>query len=129
MTDQPTLSALYHALRTSRRRQVIQRLSSHREFPITVRSLARYITSLEEDIPEKAATGEPYRNVYNALSQTHLSTLDEADIVRYDSVHQLVEPGDELPMAVVMVSIGPPIQEALVNLNHLSPSADQSPIE
>lgn len=72
---------------------------------MTVRELAREITARELDIPQNLATGEPYRNVYNALSQTHLPTLMDAGIVIYDPERQTVSPGQNLPIASLLLAI------------------------
>jgi hypothetical protein len=88
-----TITALYHALRAPRRRYVIHILDNHEAMPIATRELARKVTSCETDLPERRATGEPYRNVYNALSQTHLPTLADACIIIYDHHRQTVRAG------------------------------------
>lgn len=72
---------------------------------MTVRELAREITARELDIPQNLATGEPYRNVYNALSQNHLPTLMDAGIVIYDPERQTVSPGQNLPIASLLLAI------------------------
>lgn len=101
--DDEFLSILYHALRTQRRRQVIRILVESDDETLTVRSLARRITAIEDGIPRSQATGEPYRNVYNALSQTHLPTLVDADIVIYDPKRQTVSSGSNLRIAALLV--------------------------
>lgn len=73
--SEEALSALYHALRAPRRRAVIHFLQQDDDEVITTRELARKIASREQGLTDQQATGEPYRNVYNALSQTHLPTL------------------------------------------------------
>ena len=80
-------------------------------------------------VTESFATGEPYRNVYNALSQTHLPTLDNAKIVRYDQTRQVVEGASRLPIAVLLVNIGSSLQETFDQQNWQTKSNMQSPIE
>ena len=101
--DDEFLSVLYHALRTQRRRQVIRILVESDGESKTVRSLARRITAIEHDVPRSQATGEPYRNVYNALSQTHLPTLVDANVVIYDPKRQTVSSGSNLQIAALLV--------------------------
>lgn len=97
------LSEVYHALSASRRCHVIQLLASTENGTLPVRDLARQIAAIEQDVPPERATGEPYRNVYNALSQTHLSTLSDADIIIYDSNRQTVAAGQNLNVAALLI--------------------------
>lgn len=97
------LSEVYHALSASRRCHVIQLLAGSKDGSMPLRDLAREITAIEEDISPDRATGEPYRNVYNALSQTHLSTLSDADIIIYDSNRQTVAAGPNLELAALLI--------------------------
>lgn len=97
------LSEVYHALSASRRCHVIQLLASNGDGMLPVRDLAREIAAIEEDVSPEYATGEPYRNVYNALSQTHLSTLSDADIIIYDSNRQTVAAGPNLDVAALLI--------------------------
>ncbi|QLK25547.1 hypothetical protein HYG81_15900 [Natrinema zhouii] len=82
---------------------MIQLLASTEDTTLPVRDLAREIAAIEEDVPPERATGEPYRNVYNALSQTHLSTLSDADIIIYDSNRQTVAAGQNLDVAALLI--------------------------
>lgn len=99
------LSEVYHALSANRRCYVIQILLHNDEDTLPVRNLARQIAAIEDGVPTKHATGEPYRNVYNALSQTHLSTLSDADIVNYDSDRQTVTPGPNFLKAALILAL------------------------
>ena len=101
--DDDFLSKVYHSLRAPRRRYVIELIAESDE--LSVRTLAKEITAREQDISVDCATGEPYRNVYNALSQTHLPTLSEADIIIYDSERQTVTPGSKLTIALLLSNI------------------------
>jgi hypothetical protein len=97
------LSMLYHALRASRRRVVLRCLQSAEDEMLTTRELARRIASREEAVPQEQATGEPYRNAYNALSQTHLPTLSDAEIIVYNAERQLVVPGPNFEIAILLI--------------------------
>jgi hypothetical protein len=99
------LSALYHSLRATRRRDVIRLLQNSPEPSLTVRELAREIAALEHQLTRTHATGEPYRNAYNALSQTHLPTLSSTNIVIYDPQRQRVSRGPNFPIAAVLVAV------------------------
>ena len=111
--DDGYLSTLYHALRARRRRETIRFLHYVNTSVLPVRALAREITAVEYQIPRKQATGEPYRNTYNALCQTHLPTLDDAGIVIYDSERQTVTEGPNLSLAALLVAISQPAIETL----------------
>jgi hypothetical protein len=99
------LSDLYHSLRATRRRDVIRLLLNSPDQTLTVRELAREIAALEHQLPQSHATGEPYRNAYNALSQTHLPTLSSVNIVIYDPQRQRVSQGPNFTIAALLVAI------------------------
>lgn len=102
------LSTLYHALRTPRRRRIIELLADADEPELSVRRIAREIAAQEHGLPRQRATGEPYRNAYNALSQTHLPTLANANIIIYDPKRQIASPGTNLTLAALLVAINRP---------------------
>lgn len=110
------LSALYHALRARRRRLVIRQLQKTENKVLTTRELARKIASLEEGVSEEHATGEPYRNAYNALSQTHLPTLSDARIIVYDSKRQTVCRGTHFRIAALLLDTNAPTVELFDSL-------------
>jgi len=107
------LSTLYHSLRTQRRRRAIRYLNESDAPTITVRELARKIAADEHGLPLTHATGEPYRNAYNALSQTHLPTLVAAGIVIYDPKRQIVSKGPNFQTAALLVAINTPVVQFL----------------
>lgn len=113
--DNGLLSALYHALRARRRRRAIRHLNRADSSKLTVRALAREITAVEQGVSPSHATGESYRNVYNALCQTHLPTLADAGIVIYDPERQTVSEGPNLSLAALLVAISRPAIETLQN--------------
>lgn len=102
------LSTLYHALRAPRRRYVVQFLDDEGNQVVTTRELARKIASCEQEVSEEKATGEPYRNAYNALSQTHLPTLSEAEIIVYDPKRQTVHSGAHFDIAALLLETNTP---------------------
>lgn len=83
-------------------------MSDSEKATVAVRSLARQIAANENDVPTSQATGEPYRNVYNALSQTHLPTLAAAGILIYDPKRQKVSAGPNLAAASIIIEITRP---------------------
>ena len=112
MTDsQELLTRLYHSLRTPRRRYAIQILEDRENSTITTRTLAKNIASIEQEASKQQVSGEPYRNVYNALSQTHLPTLAGARIIIYDPQRQTVSPGPNFDIAALLIDINTPTVE------------------
>lgn len=107
------LSSIYHALRARRRRQVIRTINHTNDVEMSVRSLAQEIAAVEQKIPIAQATGEPYRNAYNALSQTHLPTLAEVKIIIYDPHRQIVSIGPNHLLAATVVAANSPMCEIL----------------
>ena len=115
MEESEFLSTLYHALRADRRRKTIRFMHSTDTPTLTVRTLAREVAAIEHGLPRPHATGEPYRNAYNALTQTHLPTLAEARIVIYDPERQTVSPGPNLALAALLIAINGPTVETFRN--------------
>ncbi|WP_425461906.1 DUF7344 domain-containing protein [Natronosalvus hydrolyticus] len=99
------LSIVYHSLRAPRRRYVIELVAMSEEGVLSVRTLARKIAAQEQGVSTDCATGEPYRNVYNALSQTHLSTLSNAEIIIYEPKRQTVTAGPNLTIARLLSNL------------------------
>jgi hypothetical protein len=123
-----SLSVIHHALRTSRRRIVIGLLAyrtltsppnyareSARPLPdgppgsvASVRQLAREIVMIEENVSRTHATGDPYRNVYTSLIQTHLSKLHDLGVLIYDDDRKQVAADQNLiPVAMVAATTSP----------------------
>ena len=121
-TVEEFLSTIYHTLRATRRRYVVQVLNESEETVVSVRSLSREIAAREHGVPHSRATGEPYRNAYNALTQTHLPTLSEAGIIIYDNDRQIVSAGQYLDLAVLLTAMTRPA----VVLFHEQASAESS---
>lgn len=109
------LSTLYHSLRTERRRYIIQILKQEDNRKFTTRQLARKVTSREQGVSKQRATGEPYRNVYNAISQTHLPTLSEAGIIIYDPHRQTVTRGVYFDLAALLLDTNSPTARVFVS--------------
>jgi len=110
------LSGLYHSLRAPRRRYVIETIGEADSGAFTTRELARKVAANELDVGERRATGEPYRNAYNALSQTHLPTLSEAGIIIYDPSRQTVVPGINFRLAHLLIDTNTPTIDTFASL-------------
>jgi hypothetical protein len=115
------LSTILHALRASRRRKVIHFLDDEKtDTTISTRSLARKIAGRENGIPPEHMSGEPYKNVYNALSHTHLPTLTKAGIIVYDPQRQHVEKGPSFHLAALLLKLNTPTVETFYRQFHRS---------
>lgn len=119
------ISAAFHLLRARRRRDAIAVLADlEATEPIAVRALARDITAREEGVSVEQATGEPYRNVYTALTQTHLRRLHDANVVEYDADRKVVTPGPNLAALAVICAVVSPAATLLLQ-HDLSTGMDQ----
>ena len=126
-TDQ-SLSRIHHALRTSRRRLIIglmthrslthadeSDLTTQRKQPngtstttVSVRSLAKDIVAIEENVPRTQATGDTYHSVYTSLIQSHLPELHDLRVITYDENRKRVHPDQNLiPVAMVAAVTSP----------------------
>jgi hypothetical protein len=120
------VSAIHHALRSSRRRlcvvivseRVWGTISEHQsnqydmenaaDVELTVREIARQITAIEQGVSTDHATGGPYHNVYNSLIQSHLPRLDAIDAVSFNSDRKTVYPAQNLfPLLVAVTTTSP----------------------
>lgn len=101
----PALSDVCDILSATRRCYTIQLLAECEKTPVDAKILARHITAIEEDIPPSRATGEPYRNVYNALCQTHLRRLDNIGAIRYNFERKTLTIGPRFPMVRLLLRL------------------------
>ena len=97
------LSEIYHSLSASRRCYVILFLYEVEDETVSVSTLASEIAAIERGVEPDQATGAPYRNVYNALSQTHLPTLADTGIIIYNSNRQTVAPGPLFDVTALVI--------------------------
>lgn len=128
-----SLSTIHHALRAPRRRLVVG-LVSHRVLTtattgsnptgsvggvtdspvkIPVRQLSKEIAAIEEGIRIEHATGDPYQNVYNSLTQTHLPELDDVGAIDYDSDRKTVVADQNLIALSMAATVTSPIAQML----------------
>ena len=103
------LSRLFGLLSAPRRWYVLRILHEVADESVEVSYLARQITSIQEGIKPDNATGGQYENRYNALIQTHLPQLEDAQIIDYDAARKTVSPGplfDSVQMFMFLAVIG-----------------------
>lgn len=104
-----TLSMLFHSLRASRRRCVIALLDDEQAADaISTRRLARQIAGRENGQDPSQVNSIRYKNVYNALSQSHLPTLTEARIIVYDPQRQMIHRGPLFTLALLLLNLNQP---------------------
>jgi len=114
-----SLSALYGALQSSRRRRAILYVRNTATDTVTARVLGKQIASLEHDTMPENLSNEQYHRVYSNLTQYHLPELDEAGIVIYNRAGQTVEPGPNLLAATIAIEIMLPIIRQLFDSTHI----------
>ncbi|WP_424005690.1 DUF7344 domain-containing protein (plasmid) [Haloarcula salina] len=101
-----------HALRAPRRRLAIHLLAGRGSASQTsTRWLARRIASQENNLDPGLVSGKRYKNVYNALSQSHLPTLSGAEIIVYDPHRQEVHLGPSFELAHFLLNLNEPAIE------------------
>jgi len=88
------LSTCYQRLSAPRRCYVIQALSTAGVESLSVRELARGIAGIESAGTTQEVTNGQYRNVYNALIQTHLLKLAAAGVIEYDTNRKVITVGE-----------------------------------
>lgn len=89
------LTEVYELLSAPRRCYVLRVLWEAEEDCLPVRATAKNVAAIEAGIPRSAVSGDAYRNVYNALIQTHLSKLAAANVITYDPDRKLITVGSE----------------------------------
>jgi len=93
------LPAFYHLFSAPRRCYVIQVLRASDGETLAVREVARAIAVTETAGNSNVVRNGQYRNVYNALTQTHLAKLAAESIIEYDASRKVIAPGVNLQTA------------------------------
>lgn len=101
-----TLCEVHHILSAPRRWHTILLVAERGDDWASVSHLARAIAANEQDLAPEQTSGEPYRGVYNALSQTHLPALADAGILEYDGDRQKARRGEQFPVAMLVLLLG-----------------------
>lgn len=83
----------FTAVANDRRRRILLSLEQSNG-PLTARELAVEIAAIENLVDPSDVTGKQRMRVYISITQTHLDTLDELDIVDYDERGKQVAPTD-----------------------------------
>jgi hypothetical protein len=82
--------AAYNILSDQRRRYAIHHLKQSNT-AVSVQDLAEQVAAWENEKPIEQLNSQERKRVYISLYQSHLSTLDEEGIIRYDKENGLVE--------------------------------------
>lgn len=77
---------LFHILSNSRRRHVIRAIDL--EGPLNKSAVTDYVATQEFDAPIEEIETKERRRVHTALHQTHLETLQEADVIALEGIVQ-----------------------------------------
>jgi hypothetical protein len=93
------LSALYQLFSAPRRCYVIQAVRAADTERLAVREVARAVAAAETTGCSRGVTNGQYRNVYNALTQTHLSKLAAEEIIEYETNRKVIAGGTNLRTA------------------------------
>lgn len=88
-----TMTEIHKLLTPVRRRAVLEALAEAEETWTPVSALCNHVASQEYGCPPEALDSDQRKRVYVALTQSHLPTLAEADVVVYVSETQHVALG------------------------------------
>jgi len=101
-----TKGEIFDVLRNQRRRFVLQYLK-YAEGPVELGDLATQVAAWEYETTTEDVTSEQRKRVYTTLQQTHLTKMDEAGIVDYDSDSGLIRATDQTDDLNVYLEIVP----------------------
>lgn len=76
-----------------RRRRVVRYMDTADVQVIPVAELAEQLAAVEADTEPELVRGEDKHRVYISLIQTHLSTIDDEDVISYDEARKIVSRG------------------------------------
>lgn len=115
--DQSQEGEIFDLLSNQRRRYAIHYCKREGE-PVTLGDLAEHVAAWELDKGVKAVTSAERKRVYTSLQQTHLPTLERANIIEFDDrmieltdeaaeldVYLDIVPGDSVPWGVYYLGL------------------------
>ncbi|WP_449289542.1 DUF7344 domain-containing protein [Natrinema salifodinae] len=97
---------VFELLRNQRRRYVLQFLKQD-DRPVELGDLAQQVAAWEYETTLDGVTPAQRKRVYTTLQQTHLSKMDSAGILRFDSDRGVIEPTDRTRDISVYLEIVP----------------------
>lgn len=99
------LDEAFELLRNSRRRHVVEYVADlQSDETVRLRELAIYIAALEFDQEPDAVSRAHIKSVRNALYQSHLAKLAEADVIEYDERAGTVGRGSTIELLADLIS-------------------------
>ncbi|ELY68752.1 DUF7344 domain-containing protein [Natrinema versiforme] len=102
--DQSREGEIFDLLSNQRRRYTIH-YCKQEDNPVTLGDLAEHVAAWELDKEVEAITSAERKRVYTSLQQTHLPTLERADIIKFDD--RTIELTDEAAELDVYLDIVP----------------------
>ncbi|PGF14367.1 hypothetical protein CP556_22000 [Natrinema sp. CBA1119] len=87
------------SLLANRRRQlvILYLLNRDPDEWISMEEIARWVTAVRYEYSLEEAKGADYRNIRESLRHTHLRTLADAGVIKYDAQQTRVTPDARLP--------------------------------
>lgn len=87
------ITETFELLAQERRQVILEKLATASTTPISTSSLAERVACTEYECDPDELEDDQRKRVYIAVTQSHLPTLQEADIVTHDTDAQLVDRG------------------------------------
>ncbi|QCC59117.1 hypothetical protein NP511_11820 [Natrinema thermotolerans] len=101
--DQSREGEIFDLLSNQRRRYAIHYCKREDE-PVTLGDLAEHVAAWELDKEVEEITSAERKRVYTSLQQTHLPTLERADVIEFDDrTIELTDEADELDVYLDIV--------------------------
>lgn len=95
------LDEVLHGLADEKRRYVIDCLQEHHV--VSLPDLAEYVAEKETGDDIEAISAERVRDVYCSLYHTHIPTLEEGDLARYEQENDVVARTQDVQRSLVRV--------------------------
>ena len=102
--EQPEQGEIFDLLSNQRRRYTLHYCKREDE-PVTLGDLAEHVAAWELDKEVEEITSAERKRVYTSLQQTHLPTLERADVIEFDD--RTIELTDEAAELDVYLDIVP----------------------
>jgi len=100
----PSEDDLFEVLSNRRRRYAVHAIKQEGE-AVKLGDIAERVASWEYDVAKSELSYDERKRVYTALQQSHLPTMDDAGIVKYNKERGIIEPKPALKDADVYLDI------------------------
>lgn len=95
-TDEPlsiSKDDFFYLLQNNRRRAVLRYFATHVDYDtFEMRTLVEAVAAWENDTTIEQLTGDERQRTYVSLYQTHLPTLDEYEVIKYNQPRGIIQP-------------------------------------